>query len=110
MKGFKETIWKKRGAKHHICKADVAFFLHVHFGVIQCRLVEIMMGLHFAPRHLLVPPVEWLTPSFTVISRISYFPFLLQRKNIKLKDTCIKMFTVAFLKMENLIIKYPRKE
>lgn len=68
------------------------------------------MGLQFAPRHLLAPPVEWLTPSFTVISKISYLPFLFQRKTIKLKDTCIKMFTVALLKMENLIIKYPRKE
>ena len=83
------------------------------------------MGLQFAPRHLLVPPVEWLRPSFTVISKISYFPFLFQRKNIKqisyfpflfqrknikLKDACIKMFSVALLKMENLIIKYPRKE
>ena len=59
-------------------------------------------GATFAPRHLLVLPVEWLIPSFTLISRISYFPFLFQRKNIKLKDTCMKMFTVVFLKMENL--------
>ena len=67
-------------------------------------------GATFAPRHLLVLPVEWLIPSFTLISRVSYFPFLFQRKTIKLKDTCIKMFTVVFLKMENLIIKYPRKK